>query len=102
MNQDDIRRYSKNAAANAAMTAATPPTPAAKALTSSDVVAELEAALSQLCSAREILKRDEDSSDYYRISHQIERLCSMIARRGRSATVPSSAASPGGKDTDVR
>lgn len=55
-------------------------------LRSSDGVAELDAALSQLCSAREILKRDEDSSDYHRISHQIERLRSMIARRIRSAT----------------
>lgn len=51
---------------------------------STGLLGELEAAQALLCSARETLKMESDSSDYHRISLLIERLCSMIARRSHS------------------
>ena len=65
------------------------------AVSSSALLEELEAALTLLCSAREKLKQEEDSSDYHRLCGQIERLTALASRRGHSSNVRAIATTDG-------
>ncbi len=53
-----------------------------------EVVSELQAALALLCSVRDKLKQEEDSSDYYRICAQIDRVHDLLARRSATEDNP--------------
>lgn len=48
---------------------------------STGLLKDLEAALTRLCSACDKLRLEEDSSDYHRLSLQVERLGALVSRR---------------------